>query len=356
MTYVSGGASSFFSGVNPINSLDAGLDVNYDGNTKETLHGHDEWEGSPASADGLVGPTPGLDLQQVSAVGTISTIGPGGEAGALKPAGGGGALKPAGGGGALKPAGGGGALKPAGGGGLKTDITHQQANAYTRPPSGLVATEDSSPRVIHLSWTQPSFGQIVQYNVYRATGTGQFSFLKSVLPTPPATTFPPTTTTDNPSCKSAGYSYEVTAFVMDDVTQQLQESLPSNIVPTGDPLTGCYVVPNFSSPASATGNSSVPITWTLTDDFYTTNGPVTKQAANTKLVANGPIPNHCKTVGTTTLLLNGTAQSGFGTFTNSGDQFTFTWNTKGFCTGSYTFELDLDSSQKQTTAPPLVLK
>jgi hypothetical protein len=87
----------------------------------------------------------------------------------------------------------------------------------------------------------------------------------------------------------------------------------------------------------------------------TPGNPVTNQAANT-LFAIGPLPNHCKTVGRTTLLLNGIAQSGAGTFTSSVNQFTFTWNTKPFCTGSYTFELDLDSKQIQTTTPPLVLK
>ena len=100
---------------------------------------------------------PGLDLQQISAVGTVTTVGLGGEAGALKPAGGGGALKPAGGGGALhpaggggalKPAGGGGALKPAGGGGLNSDITHEAANSYARPPRNLTMTEEEHRRGI----------------------------------------------------------------------------------------------------------------------------------------------------------------------------------------------------------------
>src|SRR6185369_15560053 len=115
------------------------------------MHGHNEWDGTPA--EGEVGPSPGVDLQQISAVGTITTIGLGGEAGALRPAGGGGALHPAGGGGALRPAGGGGALRPAGGGGLNSDITHDTANSYARPPRNLSITkEGESPRLIDLSW------------------------------------------------------------------------------------------------------------------------------------------------------------------------------------------------------------
>lgn len=358
MTYVSGAAGSFFSSnANP----NTGLDVNYDGNTNETLHGHDEWEGSPAS--GQVGPTPGLDLQQVSSVGTISTVGLGGESGALKPAGGGGALKPAGGGGALKPAGGGGALKPAGGGGLKTDINHQTANSYTRPPRNLAATEAISPRTITLTWTQPTFGQIVQYNVYRAVVGGQFQLLASVVPAPPATTFPPTTYQDNPSCNPAGYSYEVTALVNNDTPPpQLQESLPSNVatVPGPNPLTGCYVETGLTpSTFSARQGSPVDITWTLDDDFYTTDGPVNRAAANT-LVAVGPNPNNGCAYGRATLVLNGVVQSVNGVpagppLSGSGGQFDFILNTDVLCAGSYTFELDLDSGQTATTAPPLQL-
>lgn len=355
MTYVSGTASSFFS------SFASGLDVNYDGNTAETLHGHDEWEGSPASMDNLVGPTPGLDLQQVSAVGTISTVGLGGESGALKPAGGGGALKPAGGGGALKPAGGGGALKPAGGGGLNSDITHQQANSYTRPPRSMTATEAVSARTITLNWAQSTFGQVVQYNIYRAIGTGPFAFLASVVPVPPATTFPPTTYQDNPPCEAAGYSYEVTAVVNSDATPpQPQESLPSNVAtaPGPDPLTGCYDVTGFSSPTKTSQGSNIDITWTLTDDFYTTNGPVNRAAANT-LVAVGPNPANGCANGRTTLLLNGNVQSiggsPAGTFGGTSGMFDFKLNTDLLCAGSYTFELDLDSTQTFSTTPALQL-
>jgi hypothetical protein len=362
MTYVTGAASNFFS------SAASGLDVNYDGKTNETLHGHDEWDGSSGFEV-----SPGLDLQQVSAVGTVSTVGLGGEAGALKPAGGGGALKPAGGGGALKPAGGGGALKPAGGGGalkpaggggLKTDITHENANSYARPPRSLSATEAVSPRAITLNWTQPTFGQIVQYNVYRAVTGNPFQFLASVVPVAPATTFPPTTYQDNASCNSNGYTYEVTAFVLNDVTQQPQESLPSNVVSVvgqgTDPLTACYTSSpiNLTSPGSGVQGDIVPITWTLSDDFYATNGPVSRVQANTSLIAHGPLPNNCVVVGDTTILSNGvkTAISGASSLSvTPGGTFTFNWDTDAFCAGSYTFKLSLDSTQTQSTVSPLQL-
>jgi hypothetical protein len=315
-------------------------------------------------------------LQQVSAAGTMTTIGPGGEPGGIKPLGGGG-IKPLGGGGGLlfsaiggggiKPLGGGGykplgggGYKPLGGGGSSPEVTHEKANSYPRPPRTLtIVQEEASPRKIDLSWFVPTFGQVLNYKIYRSVAGGPFALLTSV----PGNQ---TTFQDTVQCNSGGYNYRVTALTNNDAGQQ-QESVPSNTVPaTGQQLlTGCYVVTNFSSPASAAGSTSVPITWALTDDFYATpaNGwgtagagnPVTNRAANT-LVAIGPLPKQCTKVGRTTLLLNGSAQTGMGTFANSGNQFTFAWATKPFCSGSYTFELDLDSSQTQTTAPPLVLK
>ena len=328
MSYVSDLVGNFFWST----PTTTGEDINFDGSSTDVMNGHNEWDGTPAQTG--AGPSTGVDLQQVSAAGTITTAGLGGDNG----------------GGALKPGGGGGALKPGGGGGLSGEITHETANSYARPPRDLtIVQEEASPRLIDLSWFAPTFGQVVQYNVYRSDAGGQFKSVGSVSGT--QTTFQNTV-----NCNLGGYSYRVTTVINNDAGQPL-ESVPSKIVPASGQalLTGCYVVTNFSSPASAANNSIVPITWTLTDDFYAPGNPVTRQAANT-LVAIGPLPNRCKTVGRTTLLLNGNAQSGAGTFTNIGNQFTFMWNTRAFCAGSYTFELDLDSAQTQTTTPPLQLK
>ena len=352
-SYVSDFVNNFFW----TSSTTTGNDINFNGNS-DVMHGHNEWDGTPAE-EGGVGPAPGLDLRQVSAFGTISAIGPGGDEGGLHTGGGG--LHSGGGG--LHTGGGG---LHSGGGGLHTgggapaEFTHESANSYARPPRGLSITEEkASPRNIVLNWFIPTFGTVVQYNLYRSDAGGSFHL---VLPGPGTQT----TYTDTVTCNSGGYRYQVTAVTNND-SGTLQESSPSNTVPASGQalLTGCYTVTNLSSPATATGNSSVPITWTLTDDFWITPGtdwknaittnPVTRSAANT-LFAIGPVPNHCKTQGSTTLLLNGNAQSGAGTFTNSGGQFTFTWNTKGFCGGSYTFQLKLDSNQTQTTTTPLLLK
>jgi hypothetical protein len=223
-----------------------------------------------------------------------------------------------------------------------------------------ITQEEASPRLIDLSWIAPTFGQVVQYNIYRSAAGGMFTLVTSV----PGTQ---TTFQDTVNCNLNGYSYKVTTKINNDAGNSL-ESVASNTVPASGqkPLTGCYVVPDLSSPASAANNSLVPITWTLEDDFYIDSAtgwanaasghPVARPAANT-LVAIGPVPKSCKTQGRITLLLNGVVQGGAGTFTNNTNHYTFTWNTKGVCSGSYTFELNLDSGKQiQTTTTPLVLK
>jgi len=344
----------------------AGQDINFNGSTTDVMHPHNEWEGTPAAADGSVGLSSGVDLQQVSAAGTVSAIGPGGEAGGLKPSGTGGGLKPAGTGGGLKPAGtggagftpagGGGGFKPAGTGGASFELTHNQASSYPRPPQNLfINQEEASPRFIDLNWFAASFGTAVQYNIYRSAAVGSFTKIASV---PGSQTM----YTDTVTCNTDGYHYRVTAVTSNDAGTQL-ESSPSNTVPaSGEPLlTGCYTGPvNVAVEASGVQGDIVPVTWTLTDDFFVTpptpwaraisTNPVTNLLANT-LVANGPRPGTCGTSGPTTILLKGVPQTGASTFsvTNTG-QFTFNWDTDAFCAGSYTLTLTLDSGQTFTSS------
>ena len=339
-----------------------GDDINFSGTTNDIMHPHDEWEGTPA--EGGAGLSPGVDLRQVSAAGTVSTIGIGGEAGGFKPAGGGGGFKPAGGGGGLqpagggggfKPAGGGGGFKPAGGGGASAEITHDQANSYPRPPQNLfIQQEEASPRLIDLSWFAPSFGTVDHYNIYQSSDGGQtFTGIGSV---PGSQTSSQATVT----CNLSGYQYRVTAVTKDDKGNQ-QESSPSNTVPaTGEPLlTGCYTVGNFSSPGNAVHGSIVAVTWTLTDDFFfitplaawkdaVSTNPVNRLEAITKLVAIGPGGTRVQLV-TNGAPIQQTLPQGVTSFTVSAGQFTFNWDTDLVPAGSYTFELDLDSGPVQTT-------
>jgi hypothetical protein len=330
MMRVTGPASTFsFSNVlqNP--------DINYDGNLNENLKGADDWHN--------------LDPGQLDATGASSSSS-GGQFG-----GGGGQF----GGGGGQFGGGGGQFGGGGGqfgGGGEIDVA--TVNSVTRPPQNLTASESASPRTITLNWTAPTFGQIGAYNVYRSKAGGPFTLINppnTVTGNPPATTF-----ADTVACDPGGYRYFVTAVLSSASANPGQESAPGNTVPGPgqDPLTGCYIVPNFSSPASAVQGTFPTITWTLTDDFYTQNNPVTNPSAGT-LVAIGPVSiDNCTTVsqGRTTLLLNGQAQGVGGTFSQSGNQFNFAWNTDAFCAGSYRFELDLDSHQIVTTASPLQLQ
>jgi Bacterial Ig-like domain (group 3) len=321
-------------------------DINFNGGSLDVMNGHNEWDGTVLPG---VAPSPGLDLQQVSAFGTVTATGVGGESGLQHPAGGGGLQHPAGGGGLQH---------PAGGGGIGSEITHETANSYARPPRDLTITkEEASPRYVDLSWVEPTFGAAVKYTIYRSSDGGQTFVVAGNNPgNPPVTTFK-----DTVPCNPTGYEYRVTAWINNDSGQSL-ESTPSNIVPASkEPLlTGCYTVSNFTVPSSATqGDTGLQIAWALTDDFYispdtawanaSAGNPVTRQAAST-LVAIGPLPGNCSSSGRTTLVADGVATNA-GTVdngsvdgvTSNSNNFVFTWNrTDAFCAGPYTFELDLD--------------
>ena len=357
-------------------------DINFDGNTSESLHGHNDWTGTATS--------PAYDGRQISAAGSLSAHGAGGPLGGGGGAGGplgggggaggpfgggGGAGGPlGGGGGAGGPlGGGGGAGGPLGGGGGKGgplgggggELDQTTADSVTRSPRHLMASEGASPRTITLTWMQPTFSVIGAYRIYRSSDGG-VTF--ALVPNGNNGAVPGNqlTYTDTVTCNHTGYQYYVSAVLAGTFAMfppqpaEGQESVPSNTVstipPSTDLLTGCYTLTGFSSPASAVHGSLVPIIWTLTDDFYTAGNPVTNKAANT-LVAIGPVPNSCATATPTRILLNGTPQSGASTFTPSGTgQFTFNWDTDGFCAGSYTFQLTLDSGQTQTTTSALQLQ
>jgi streptogramin lyase len=347
----------------PAWTVGGSIDVNFDGTVNEAdtiMRGYNDWAN--------------IDLRQVSSAndtfGGVGSLPPGG--GALPP--GGGALPPGGGalppgGGALPPGGGalppgGGALPPGGGalppgGGVGEEINVATASAVTASPTHLTATEDSSPRLVHLSWRAP-FGLIGSYNIYRSADGGKtFTVIASVSGAEGGP--PPTMYTDTVTCSTpTGFQYFVTAVQSAASANPGQESAPSNIVSIGQDstLTGCYIVTGPSAPAGAVHGAVVPITWTLKDDFNSPNFAVNNPAANT-LVVNGPLPNNCGTAGPTNILKNGqlTPQSGAkSTFPPpSAGQYTFNWDTDGFCAGQYTVQLILDSTQAQSTLLKLAI-
>jgi fibronectin type 3 domain-containing protein len=93
----------------------------------------------------------------------------------------------------------------------------------TRPPRSLMAKVLSSPISIKLAWTQPTFGQIGAYNIYRGVdsdpGTKPYA---TVTGTPPDTFY---VDTKKVSCGHT-YNYFVTAVLQGTS----QESVPSNTV------------------------------------------------------------------------------------------------------------------------------
>ena len=344
-------------------------DVDFDGiitSQSPYLRGYSDW--APGGSL-LTGFTTGIDLRQIGATGNISVfsqanffggginVNGGGislNGGGISLNGGGQSLD----GGGINVNGGGISLNGGGislnGGGISLngggEIDQKTADSYTRPLTGLAALEGTSPRTITLTWTAPTFGQIGTYRIYRSSDGGKtFALVASVNGNPPVTTY-----TDTVTCDPTGYQYFATAVLSSTSTNPGQESVPSNIVsttpPSLNPLTGCYTLTAISlSTTTAVQGSLVPMTWSLADDFYTTGTVVSNLKANT-LVAIGP-------GGRTTLLSQGavTAQGGVSTFGFSNNQFTFNWDSDPLPAGSYTFELDLDSGQLETTTTPVQL-
>ena len=225
-------------------------------------------------------------------------------------------------------------------------------NALSATPAltDLSASEGVSPRTIKLTWTELNFPATVRNNIYRSSDGVNFAFLASVAGITPGAQ---ANYTDNVTCNPNGYSYFVTTVVLNTTLTppQEQESTQSNTVNTGSDgkLTGCYTLTGFSSPASGTQGSIVPITLTLKDDFNTMGAPVNRFAAITSLVAIGPN-------GSTTLVSNGLPTTQLpATFTVSGGVFTFMWDTDPYPAGSYFFKVVLDSTQSQTTTSALQL-
>ena len=338
---------SQFTGPTSSLSWTADQEINFDGKIETSLRGHDDWTGTATA--------PGLDLRQVGATGSLTVAG------------------------GLQGLGGGGGLQGLGGGGGVGELNQETANSVTRPPRNLSASEGVSPRTIALTWTQPTFGQIVQYNVYQSVNGAAFTEIASVTGTPPVTTYTATVT-----CNPGGYRYFVTAVInvgTPPVTV-LQESVGSNTVSdsgqTGEPLTGCYTntapgsvaltnlaFTDLSSPNTPVQGDNIQITWSLNDDD--TGAPVTRPAASTALVAIGPIPSDagCSSLakppeylgysGTYPYPVTTLSASGSG-ITLTGNQFAFTWSTTNFNAGCYFFELDLDSHQyEQSTALTLLI-
>jgi hypothetical protein len=358
-----------------------GQDINFDGgsdstnnlNTNEELRGYDDWIPTITNTGAA---TTGVDLRQIGATGSLSVTseqlfddgGQNFKGGGQSFKGGGQSFK----GGGQSFAGGGQSFKGGGqsfkGGG---EIDENLVNTVTRSPRSATATEDVSPRLIHLSWLPPTFGQIGSYKIYRSAHGSAFTVIATISGNPPATTY-----TDTVTCDPGGYQYFITAVLGPNSPNPGQESAPSNTVPASGQnlMTGCYAlgggsnalsVTGFASPAagaSSTQGDKVAIAVPVTDDFYPTSGTV-PVSANKALVAIGPLPNdgNCPMVASVPVFLNypggpGTypqpytiLSSGGSGLTNNNNQSTFNWDTTNFNAGCYVLEADFDSQQVDRT-------
>jgi len=345
---------------NPAQTPPTPQDINFDGNSSETFRGHSDWTPTAAS--------PGIDLRQIGATGSLSVFsGPlNGGGGPLN--GGGGPLN--GGGGPLNGGGGplnggGGPLNggggPLNGGGGPGEFTHETANSYARPPLNVKASEAASPRQITITWSTPIFGTPINFNVYRSSDGGvTFNKIAPVS----GTTFQ---YTDNPVCNPLGYKYYVTSIIQDDINPSTHiESQPSATVPSGLPLlTGCYTnsPPTVSltslafSPSSVTKTDVATITWSLQDDD--TGTFVSRPAAAKALSAIGPVAfdGMCPSTppANATVTQVSTSGNGIQFGVTGANQFSYPWNTTNFNAGCYWFKLNLDSGQSEVTTSALSL-
>jgi hypothetical protein len=382
-----------------------GQNINLDGNANDSavLRAHDDWKGSTPDPITDIVMSPGIDMRQTSATGSLSAAGlvaaygglvppqggggglvpPGGGGGGLVPPGGGGGglVPPQGGGGGLVPPGGGGGgipapagmggggglVPPQGGGGGLGEITQAIANSFTRPPQHLTASEEVSPRFIDLSWMKPDFGDIGAYLIFRLPDGGT---------TTPIATVPGTQLTfqDTVTCKPTGYQYYVKAVLAGTFAtfppgpNEGQQSVPSNTASTGqngELLTGCYTPPVFLSPAAGSSplaGSSVTVKWTV-QDASNKAGTSANNPGSNSLVAIGPISNDVACISSTVNPPVNTPRTtisaaGVG-ITFAANTFTFNWSTSlgfvgggAFPPGCYRLELDLDSGQPLSGQDP----
>lgn len=361
-----------------------GQDINFDGNNNELLRGSDDWNSvlnlpqgpatgvfSSAGGVGAVGGLGGVGLiggsGGVGVVGGSGGVGAIGGLGGVGLTGGNGGVGAVGGLGGVGAVGGNGGVGVVGGSGGVPELTSGAANSVTRVPQRLSATEGVSPRTITLHWFRPNFGQIGAYNVYRSKNGGAFTFLKQV---PVVGNPQEITTTDTVTCDPdpVGFRYEVSALLAPANTQESQRS---NIAPLAgaNPLTGCYAltggnatlqVTGFSTPAAGATfiqGDTVPITGTVNDDFYATNG-VVPNATPATLIAIGPLLHDgaCPSLASVPVFLNNPGSYPPGTFailspglTVTNSQFAFNWNTRPFLAGCWVIEADFDSGQVERT-------
>jgi hypothetical protein len=323
------------------------LDINFDGTIDTSVHGfrgYNDWAN--------------IDLRQIGATGS-DLSGPGKLGGTPGKLGG----TP----GKL----GGTPGKLGGTPGKSEEIDFETANGVTRPPRNLTATEDLSPRYIHLFWFPPTFGQIGSYNIYRQppwtpgapptfsvpVGDPRLTFhTNPALPHFGEYEFVDKTVTCNPT----GYQYFVSAVLVNTT----QESEPSNTVSTGQSaelLTGCYLPPVFSSPtanSSPLQGSMVSVKWSVKDASNQNGVTFANNPGSNSLVAIGPISNDAVCVSSTmtppvntphttisaagsNITFDGTSQFSFPWLTSQG----FNGTNAAFPPGCYRLELDLDSGQ-----------
>jgi hypothetical protein len=167
------------------------------------------------------------------------------------------------------------------------EITFEIASSSVRPPTALMGDphDKRTSHSVSLNWTAPTFGQVLQYNVYRTQFDTNTTTKFPVIGPAPGTTY-----TDSSVSACTTYTYLVTALFQDvsNPTGPALESTPTNSF--------VYSVPCPASNLNGTrSQSGVTLTWTTAPTpsgapvSYTVYGyNVYRDADTTPLVASSP--------------------------------------------------------------------
>jgi hypothetical protein len=261
----------------------------------------------------------------------------------------------------------------------ESELTFEAASSAARPPRNLRASLLQSPDRIRLDWDAPTFGQVLEYRIYRGVNSDPVTTAPYAVVPGSATLF----FVDNQLVCGAVHKYFVTAMMpnLENPDNPLQ-SVPSNTVSETAPecvytFTGFFsplamttatagTVSPSCSPGSFTLGRAVPIKFQLRDPQ---GNLVTSVDAISNILRIAALrTSQCPGVGGTELSpplyvcdsASGTCGATGGStfrFDSNNNQFIFNWDTANVAQpGFYTIVVTLQDARNTTAATTIQLK